>query len=264
MRTHTVPGGGHDNEILESNIERALTNLKLRFEGWPYRGRPEPQAAAYLSWLKQQLAAGRGLVLMIMLAGGTYPVYPSLAPYGFYSHVEPFYGIFSNHPLNDTAWYPDDYIQHSTNADPFDYFRRFDSLVADVSSANQSLCPAGVYNGYPCVYERWGFGWAILGLADAKDGPAQSLDVGSSIEPDTVTGSKPQNFTGTLTVTGLVPGNAYDIWRWNSAESAFDYSLAMKRASFIAAGDNHVFVDSMPILSDTAAYFRCAPSGSES
>ena len=260
VRGHTVPGGGHGNEILQSNIEGALTNLKLRFEGWPYTAQPEPQAPAYLSWLKQQLAAGRGLVLMIMLAGGNYPVYPGLAPYGFYSHVEPFYGIFSNHPLNDTAWYPDDYVRHSTNADPFEYFRRFDSLVAWVSPANHSLCAQGSYQGWPCVYERWGFGWALLGLADDKDGPAQSLDVGSSFEPDTVTGSSHQNFTGTLTVTGLLKGVAYDIFRWNSAESAFDYAQALNRTSFVAMGDSFVFVDSMPIPSNTATYYRCLPA----
>ena len=34
VRDHTSPGGGHDNEILSTNIEEALTNLKIDFEGF--------------------------------------------------------------------------------------------------------------------------------------------------------------------------------------------------------------------------------------
>merc|ERR1719329_495496 len=34
VRDHTVPGGGHDNEILSTNIVTALKNLHLDFEGF--------------------------------------------------------------------------------------------------------------------------------------------------------------------------------------------------------------------------------------
>lgn len=35
VRNHTVPGGGHDEEILATNIDLALANLKLKSEGSP-------------------------------------------------------------------------------------------------------------------------------------------------------------------------------------------------------------------------------------
>eukprot|EP00656_Telonema_subtile_P054856 TRINITY_DN8292_c0_g1_i4.p1 TRINITY_DN8292_c0_g1~~TRINITY_DN8292_c0_g1_i4.p1 ORF type:complete len:224 (+),score=50.38 TRINITY_DN8292_c0_g1_i4:48-719(+) len=70
VRDHTVPGGGHDEEILETNVAQALTNLKLKFEGFDYQHQPVPQADAYRAWIKQHLAAGNGIAWMIMLAGG--------------------------------------------------------------------------------------------------------------------------------------------------------------------------------------------------
>lgn len=51
VRNHSAPGGGHDNEILATNIETALRNLKLRFDGWDYKREPTPQADAYRKWM---------------------------------------------------------------------------------------------------------------------------------------------------------------------------------------------------------------------
>ena len=173
---HTTAGGGHDSEILETNIGLALKNLKLNFEFWDYKNERTPQADGYRTWIKKQLVAGHGLAWMIMLSGGHYPVYAPLSPYGFYSHIEPVYGIYTDYPLNDTKWYDDDYLAHSTDADTQTYYRRFDSLVADVDSKNVSQCE-GNYRGYPCIYVKWGFGWAITGLNDAREGLPLSLSV---------------------------------------------------------------------------------------
>ena len=48
VRDHTSPGGGHDNEILSTNIVEALTNLKLSFEGFDFQTTPLPQQPAYV------------------------------------------------------------------------------------------------------------------------------------------------------------------------------------------------------------------------
>ena len=125
VRDHTVPGGGNDNEILETNIDLAFANLKILADGFDYKNRPVPQFDAYMTFIKQNLAAGHPIVWMILLYNGHFPVYvlvslrrskprffgnahrhryPGL-PYGFYSHIEPVYGILSNHSLDDPAWY---------------------------------------------------------------------------------------------------------------------------------------------------------------
>lgn len=256
VRNHTVPGGGHDEEILETNIELALTNLHLKFEGFQYKTLPTPQADSYRSFIKKHLLQGHGVVWMIMLEGGQYPVYPPLAPYGFYSHVEPVYGLYTNHDLSDTQWYPDDYLAHSTDADLFTYYRTFDSLPSDVDKTNSSLC-GSKYLGYPCIYVRWGFGWAITGVSDTAQGLPLSLSVNSPAEPNVSEGDKPADFKGTVVVTGLQSGTQYDIFRWDSVATAYDYTKAALATTFKATNSNYTFADPKAIVSSSATYYRC-------
>ena len=59
VRDHTRGCGGHDAEILSCNIDEAWRNLKIQYEAFDYATTPLPQANAYNSWLKKQLAQGR-------------------------------------------------------------------------------------------------------------------------------------------------------------------------------------------------------------
>jgi hypothetical protein len=75
VRDHTVPGGGNDNEILETNIDLAFANLKIMAEGFDYKHQPVPQFDAYMKFIKRNLAAGHPIVWMILLYNGHFPVY---------------------------------------------------------------------------------------------------------------------------------------------------------------------------------------------
>lgn len=75
VRDHTVPGGGNDNEILETNIDLAFANLKILADGFDYKNQPVPQFDAYMTFIKQNLAAGHPIVWMILLYNGHFPVY---------------------------------------------------------------------------------------------------------------------------------------------------------------------------------------------
>eukprot|EP00928_Gymnodinium_smaydae_P043888 TRINITY_DN29330_c0_g1_i1.p1 TRINITY_DN29330_c0_g1~~TRINITY_DN29330_c0_g1_i1.p1 ORF type:complete len:368 (-),score=43.75 TRINITY_DN29330_c0_g1_i1:257-1360(-) len=263
VRNHTVPGGGHDEEILATNIDLALKNLKLKAEGFDYKHLPTPQANAYRQWIKEKLVAGHAVVWMIMLQGGHFPVYPGLEPYGQYSHVEPVVGILSDHPLNDTKLYDDDFIVHYTDADTHSYYRSMKSLPDDTSM--QGNCATSDYAGYPCIYEKYGFGWAIEGFLDDRAGPPLSLAVSpSSSEPDTRTGSRPVPLMGTVTVEDLTPGKSYTIFRWDSVDSAFDYSRAREVHKFEASGSQEVFADPTSFLSSGTTYYRCLPASDAS
>ena len=61
VRNHTVPGGGHE-EILATNIDVALKNLKIAAEGFDYKNLPVPQVDTYRKWIKKQLMNGHTLV----------------------------------------------------------------------------------------------------------------------------------------------------------------------------------------------------------
>lgn len=259
VRAHTVDGGGHDQEIVETNIELALKNLKLTFDGWNYKTQPTPQLDAYLTWVKSHLTQGHGVVWMIMLNGGHYPVYPALRPYGFYSHVEPVYGIYSNHPLDDPKWYDDDYVVHSTDIDFYSYYRRFDSLPANVTSYNTTKCPMGDYSGYPCVWFERGFGWAITGVEDrAKGRVPVTLHVDRTFEPPP--NRPPTKFKGTLGIKPLQVGVSYEVWRWDNSTIAYNYLAGSVLHRFVAADQNYTWVDPTPILSNGTTYYSCVPA----
>ncbi|CAK9081843.1 unnamed protein product [Durusdinium trenchii] len=210
VRNHTVAGGGHDEEVLATNIDTAFKNLKIAAEGFDYKNLPVPQVDLYRKWIKKQLVNGHALVWMIMLDGAHYPVYPGL-PYGLYSHVEPVVGILSDHPLTDENFYDDDVVLHYTDADTHTYYRTMASLPG--SYRNFSHCPGHDYVGYPCINQERGFGWAIQGFLDKESRPlALSIDPWQS-EPDVRRGDQPSQLTGTLTASGLTTGHQYASWR---------------------------------------------------
>jgi hypothetical protein len=260
VRDHTVAGGGHDEEILESNIDLALANLKLKAEAWDFKNEAVPQIDGFRKWMKKQLAAGHPLVMMIMLPYGTYPVYPGL-DYGLYSHIEPFIGIMSDHPLTDEDFYDDDYVVHYDDASTNTYYRSFQSLPGKY--AGWAQCPGQSGGSDMCLHPDRGFGWAVLGLNDDRTGMDLSLAVEPwQREPDTRSGASPSQLSGTITVEGLTVGAAYAIYRWDSVESAFDYSQATVVHNFKAADTTEVFADPTTILSSGVTYYRCLPDSS--
>ena len=82
VRDATSAGGGHDNEILSTNIDEALQSLKIDYEGFDYINTPLPQQDAYFAWLKKQLVAGYAVAWMILWSGQSYPIYNLKPPAG--------------------------------------------------------------------------------------------------------------------------------------------------------------------------------------
>lgn len=257
VRAHAKPGGGNDNEILATNIDDALKSLKLKAEGFDYKHLPTPQADAYRKWIKAKIVAGHGVVWMIMQPGERYPVYPTLPKNSSqYGHIEPVMGILSDHALNDTALYDDDYVVHFTDADVHPYYRSMQSLPDNTQYTGN--CRSSHYTGYPCIYDQLGFGWAIEGFLDTAAALPLSLTVQpAKSEPNTRTGSKPEALSGTVTTTGLTAGTKYAIYRWDSVQAAFDYSKPHSVHRFTATSETEVYTDAESFSSDSATYYRC-------
>lgn len=263
VRAAASPCGGHDNEILSCNIEAALKNLKLDFDGFDYNSTPLPQAQAYFKWLKAHLAAGNVVAWMIMWDGQEYPIYDLTPPAGMYGHVEPVIGIQSNHPLvgpqGHAEVYDDDVVLHFTDGG-VNTVSRLISTLAGKWAGPGSKAECAVPYRY-CIGNPYGFGWAITGFApDARQALAMpaSLHIDPwTSEPDTRSGKRPEALKGTLTVTGLSAGSAYGIYRWDETSEAFaDYSDQYKRTSFTATNGTFVFADDKPFQSDSATYYR--------
>merc|ERR1719401_352197 len=104
VRDHAKYGGGHDQEILNTNIDGALKMLKLKAEGFEYNVLPTPQADEYLKFMKKSLISSNPIIWMVMFRGDTYPdpgyEYDNTTN-GVYGHIEPVIGIMSNNKLDD-------------------------------------------------------------------------------------------------------------------------------------------------------------------
>jgi len=254
VRDHASDCGGHDSEILSCNIEEALTGLKLEFNAWDYKNESTPQTDAYAAWLKAQLAGGHAVAWMIMWSGQDYPIYDLTPPDGMYGHVEPVIGVASNHPLNDTTVYDDDVVLHYTDGGVNTVQRGLTTLAGEWAGPGEKA-DCGDYQY--CVGNPYGFGWAIKGYA-ARDGAvAASLRVAPFLsEPDTRSGEAPESLRGTVTATGLTPGAAYDVYRWDDVENVGTFDDAHKSATFTASKDAHVYVDDKSIPSDGTTYYK--------
>ena len=119
-------------EVMPSNIAYTAKALKFTYNEWDYM-QPAPQAPAFKRWLKAQLVQGYAIAWFPICKGDSHSPYPGSAPNGgSCDHVEPMYGIFSNHPLDDENVYPDDVIVHASDQDYQPYYR---PLVRNHSAA---------------------------------------------------------------------------------------------------------------------------------
>ena len=257
VRDHTENCGGNDEEILSCNIDEAWTNLKIDYESFDYAQSSIPQTSAYFSWLKAQLVAKRSVAWMIMWDGQQYPIYNLTQPAGMYGHVEPVIGILSNHPLNDTTYYPDDVVAHLTNFGLKTVYREVSTLpCAWAGPGEPADCGDNDYGiGYP-----YGFGWAAKGFTPdvkaSRAAPASLHIQPWAHEPDTRSGAAPGPLQGTLTARELTVGAAYDVYRWDSVGESFTYQEQFKKASFTAASDTYVYTDNESFPSDGTTYYR--------
>jgi len=257
VRDHTKPGGGHDNEILDTNIEQAWMNLKLKFEGFDFHHEPVPQIDSVRTFLKKQLAAGHVVVMMIQKSGHSFPIYGLPEPSGFYDHIVPFTGILSDRSLSDSQFYDDDYIVHYTDHSVYPYYRSMKSLIGVYDG--YSSCPSTSGDSqYVCLNPKYGFGWAMQGFADEREGLPVSLTVEPwQSEPDTREQESPTQLTGTLHIEGLTAGEQYAVYRWDSVEAAFDYSNPASVHRFTASGSSERYTDSKTFTSSGTTYYRC-------
>jgi len=268
IRQAAPDGGGHGNpddgyEILHTNIADCLSNLSLVYKEWPWQTISQPQSTTYLSWLKKELTFGRPVVWFIMCSGDNHNTYGLAA----YDHIEPVFGIYSNHVLGDPKVYADDVLVHGSDWDLFRYYRPFNTLVDSASDgpvltgncSNAQTESGGPNEAYPCVMNLIDYGWSILGPVD----PLKKL-ISTSLAISGDGGNEPQynaSLTGTVTVNGpLKIGTTYITFRWEGSEyfptnSEFMNSDYLYKWNFIANTTTYSFVDPNPIYSESAVYY---------
>ena len=208
-------------EVMPSNVVATAEGLKLSYTEWDYT-QPKPQAAAYKKWLKSHLVQGHPIVWFPICKGDSHKPYPDSCPGGgAVDHVEPMWGIFSNHSLDDENVYDDDWILHASDQDYEPYFRPLNSL--DDSTRMEGNCRnAGAGFGknemYPCFDEDITYGLAISGLnISGATLPTSISTSGAQYEPQIRSGESPTKLTAKVTVTALTAGArcaAWGAWAW--------------------------------------------------
>lgn len=266
---HGHPGGGY--EVLPTNVKEATQNLDLRVDEWDFRA-PKPQAPAFKRWLKSHLAQGHPIVWFPIMKGEKHD------PYGHgdnpndggFDHVEPMWGIGSNHPLSDSTVYDDDWIVHGSNHDSEPYYRRLNSLDDSLGmsgNCHDAQPQFGARQMYPCFYEQVTYAVAIEGLNVMGSLPVSLKVDGGGEEPNVRwPGTAPAVLHGEVTVSGLVPGKRYVLYRFNDTASVpkrLPFATAAGRATpFQATNSTWTFTDPQVILSDSAAYYLASEEAS--
>lgn len=282
VRKHAAPGGGHGDkthgyEILTTNIEGALQKLHLKYDAFDNSKYSAPMTKPYFQWLKSQLVAGHPVVWFIMCAGDGHDG-GGAGGVANYDHIEPVWGIYSNHPLDDATVYDDDVIVHGADygakgSQPGpSLYRTFASLPDDKKMAGNCAKAQPMYGRnefYPCVPSDGNdWGYAITGLADNGNGSGDgatatiSLSVDRFDEPDPNGWwpQKPYSLTGTVKLAGLVAGTTYKLQRFDSVDGFGQAGGATpdQTYTFKADGATHIFVDPNQFASDGVAYYRIA------
>jgi len=268
--------GSHGNstvgyEVGTMNIGPALDNLKIRHELFDYYHTPKPQSQSYLKWIKKNIAAGQPIVTFVMCKGDSHTGDGNAAPF---DHIEPAWGLYSNHPLSDPEIYEDDYVLHGSDYSPdgdknLGYFRKFNSLVDTVKmdgNCKNAQAPHGLNEAYPCYNDQTNWGAAIKGLVDPKNVTLPlSLFVDNWKEPNVRTGEKPIEMTATILVKDLTPGKKYVVYMYESAEAYPSNSLFHEaphkfKYPFTAQKDTFKFTAPDKIMSNEMAYYICVPA----
>jgi len=95
---------------------------------------------------------------------------------GHFAHIEPIWGIYSNHPLTDPNVYEDDVLVHGsdwqTGPKHLGYFRPFNSLPDGLKmegNCKNAGSGFGKNEMYPCVYDKITYGNSITGIIDTEN-----------------------------------------------------------------------------------------------
>ena len=197
------------------------------------------------------------------------PIVDSCPNGGACDHVEPVYGLFSNHPLNDSQVYDDDYILHASDQDLQTYFRPIDSLNDTLAMLGNCLHAQPGYGHnemYPCFDNDVTYGLAITGLATAGPVlPVALFTPGAASEPNIREGQPPIPLSGTVVVSGLAAGDRGVLYRYNgtaAVPAGPPYDVGFEYATpFTAAASSWTFQDPHTFLSSSATYYVAVLQG---
>jgi hypothetical protein len=251
-------------EVVPVNVAYTAGHLGFVSDEWNYNN-SSPQTKAYKAWVKGHLVKGECVVWFPICKGDSHDCYPGSCPNGgTIDHVEPIFGIFSNHSLTDPTVYDDDVILHASDQDLEPYYRPMSTLEDGLAMQGNCLHAGsgfGKNEMYPCFYEKVTYGLALTGL-QVKGSLPISLQVDILTEPNIRQGDPPKPIHGTVTVSGLSAGSQYTLFRFNSTKNLPSRPpfapTAEYTTDFTASSSTWKFQDPHTFMSNSATYYLAA------
>jgi len=239
-------------ELTELNMAGTLLKLGFDINVWDTENAPEPQAQAYLRWLKRQLVQGYPVVWMVRYYEGD-----------FFDHIESVWSIQSKHPLSDPTVYPDDVIANNLGVGNKRFYRRVDSLY-DTNPVPTGFDKNGGNNctltTQECIFNNKDWGYAIKGLHDPHHRLIRtSIDVNDNGFEPTPPFVIP--IQATVTVHGpLTVGWTYRIFTYDEIDSIprdgnYEQSDFVNMHQFVATASTYTWQDPQMFLSNSTVYY---------
>lgn len=191
---------------------------------------------------------------------------------GPFDHIEPVFGLYSNHPLTDEEVYDDDWLVHGSDYaldgdKNLGYFRKFSSMVDTVAmdgNCKDAQAGWGKNEMYPCFNDQKNYGAAITGIVDPKKRSLRvNIFTNTHEEPDVRIDQKAVALKGWLYIHDTVPGKKYVVYRFNNkdnlpTDSSFEDAKFDSKHEFTALKTAWKY-QTDDIMSDSEAYFVCLP-----
>jgi len=266
--------------LLGANDTRAATAMHLAFEAWP--GGNDPSTDAFAAWIKRNVVRGYPVVIGVYenraLLGST-------PPDAQYDHIVPVVGVASNLPPGDPRYNANDSITFSDNGlhgflpkpghtRPLSTYLNVYAAGAFQRTRKAALAPGAPWYSLPENTPHKGPGNFGIALTGVIDGDRETLPVrivtnvpweypymrnGSNLAP------KPERLQLAITVSGLRPGVAYNLYRFddfaavpNSGINAHAGAAAQHWSIRIANGSQYLLQQS--ILSNQTVIYRAVPA----
>jgi len=159
VRDHAEAGGGHDEEILNTNIDGAFQKLHVKHENFEFNVLPTPQADEYLKFMKRQLLADNPVIWMVMFGLSSRPEAGYMMDNqtnGIYGHIEPVVGIMSDRDFSDETVYDDDVFAYFDDSSKTTHYVTANKVPGKCDFGGRSTCRASCPTGLlgQCLWDQ--------------------------------------------------------------------------------------------------------------
>jgi len=257
--------------LIAVNDEKAAKAMKYTYEEWNYNQK-SPQGSNFIDWAATHIDAGHGVIsgMFEQLSSGGDADYDHIMPIVAYKR-QVSSSMTSNTKKKDGPtlgarsdvvgiYYNDLYRNQSLYGPKTSAFIKTRSQCKPASGKTPSSAPYEF-----CMQQDTAYGIALTGVQDTKGELfSTQLFVSSWTEPDWGEEDKLHQaiveFTASVYVSGLTPGNSYTILRFDTANavptSAFSQGAFTKRFDFTATGYSYQLNNFDTFRSDSTIFYR--------